>query len=57
MTNLGNAAGGRGTAVRFRFGMPRRVDDAVAYTWEHSEPMVRYGNPKRWREYVGWAGE
>ena len=29
---------------------PRRVDDAVAYTWEQGEPMARYVSPNRWRE-------
>jgi REP element-mobilizing transposase RayT len=29
---------------------PRRVDDAVAYTWDQGEPMARYLNPDRWFE-------
>ena len=32
---------------------PRRVDDAVAYTWEQGQPMARYVNPNRWREQIG----
>ena len=31
---------------------PHRVDAAVKYTWEQGEPMERYVNPNRWKEYA-----
>ena len=31
---------------------PRRVDDAVAYTWEQGVPMARFVNPNRWQEQI-----